>query len=173
MSKTCCLRCSLLQETFEAGMKLLPRSSVVHLMRLSMRATAAAIMKAFTPAGVRSYNLHAVERLLSDVAAVERFAGRWGVPALSDELAEPTQLCRLLLSNNVSIKRTRDGSDCLCCTNSQYPTLAVKHQGCLTWLPEIYILYIKLNAQSCSALGFAIINCLDNCACACAAGGCV
>ncbi|KAF6251583.1 hypothetical protein COO60DRAFT_605842 [Scenedesmus sp. NREL 46B-D3] len=93
---------SYLQETFDAGLKLLPRSSVVHLMRLALRATAAAAMRAFGPDGVKGFNLYAVEKLAVNVATIERFAGRWGVASLADELAEPNQLCKLLLSSKVS-----------------------------------------------------------------------
>jgi hypothetical protein len=67
------------QETFDAGLKLLPRFSVVHLMRLALRATATAAMRAFGPEGVKGYNLFAVEKLSINVATIERFAGRWVV----------------------------------------------------------------------------------------------
>ncbi|WIA12907.1 hypothetical protein OEZ85_006525 [Tetradesmus obliquus] len=92
---------SYLQETFDAGLKLLPRFSVVHLMRLALRATATAAMRAFGPEGVKGFNLYAVEKLSINVATIERFAGRWGVASLADELAEPNQLCRLLLSSKL------------------------------------------------------------------------
>jgi hypothetical protein len=65
-----------LQETFDAGLKLLPRFSVVHLMRLALRATATAAMRAFGPEGVKGFNLFAVEKLAINVATIERFAGR-------------------------------------------------------------------------------------------------
>ncbi|WIA33058.1 hypothetical protein OEZ86_006214 [Tetradesmus obliquus] len=92
---------SYLQETFDAGLKLLPRFSVVHLMRLALRATATAAMRAFGPEGVKGFNLYAVQKLSINVATIERFAGRWGVASLADELAEPNQLCRLLLSSKL------------------------------------------------------------------------
>jgi hypothetical protein len=69
--------CAALQETFDAGLKLLPRFSVVHLMRLALRATATAAMRAFGPEGVKGFNLFAVEKLAINVATIERFAGRW------------------------------------------------------------------------------------------------
>ena len=94
------------KETFDAGLKLLPYGSVVHLMRLSLRATAAAAVKAFGPDGVKAYNLYAAQRLAADLATMERFAGRWGIPALAEELAEPCQLCQLLLSCKVSFPLT-------------------------------------------------------------------
>jgi hypothetical protein len=72
-------------------------------MRLSLRATAAAAVKAFGSDGVKAYNLYAVQRLAADLATMERFAGRWGIPALAEELAEPCQLCQLLLSCKVGV----------------------------------------------------------------------
>jgi hypothetical protein len=71
------------QETFDAGLKLLPRFSVVHLMRLALRATATAAMRAFGPEGVKGFNLFAVEKLAINVATIERFAGRCGHAAIS------------------------------------------------------------------------------------------
>jgi hypothetical protein len=65
-----------LQETFDAGLKLLPHFSVVHLMRLALRATATAAMRAFGPDGVKGFNMFAVEKLSINVATIERFAGR-------------------------------------------------------------------------------------------------
>jgi hypothetical protein len=72
-----------LQETFDAGLKLLPRFSVVHLMRLALRATATAAMRAFGPDGVKGFNLFAVEKLAINVATIERFAGRCVHAAMS------------------------------------------------------------------------------------------
>ncbi|KAF8067252.1 SEC15A [Scenedesmus sp. PABB004] len=93
---------SFLQETFDAGLKLLPRPSMVRLMRRALAATGAAAVRAFGPdGGVRAFNLYAVEKLAANVAHIQRFAGRWGVDALGDELAEPTQLCTLLLSGKL------------------------------------------------------------------------
>lgn len=66
-----------MQETFDAGLKLLPRFSVVHLMRLALRATAMACMRAFGPDGVKGYNMYAIEKLAVNIATIERFAGRW------------------------------------------------------------------------------------------------
>lgn len=65
-----------MQETFEAGTKLLPRSSLDSLMRLALRSTSAACMRAFGQDGVRGYNLYAVEKLATNMATMERFASR-------------------------------------------------------------------------------------------------
>ncbi|KIY94223.1 hypothetical protein MNEG_13740 [Monoraphidium neglectum] len=70
-------------------------------MRCSLRATAAALMRLLGPEGIHGFTLHAIARLAADVSAVERFAGRWGVQGLAAELAEPAQLCALLLSNKL------------------------------------------------------------------------
>jgi len=70
-------------------------------MRASLRATSAALMRLLGPDGVSGYTLHAIDRLAADVGVVERFAGRWGVQGLADELVGPVQLCALLLSNRV------------------------------------------------------------------------
>eukprot|EP00775_Hariotina_reticulata_P012680 gene12680-12809_t len=92
---------SYLQETFDAGTKLLPRPMLMSIMRKALRVTATAAMKAFGPDGVKAFNLYAIDRLATNLAAIERFATRWGVESLGDELAEPTQFCKLLLSGKV------------------------------------------------------------------------
>lgn len=51
--------------------------------------------------GIRAFNLCAIARLSSDLAAVQSWAEEVGVPNLSQEIAEPVQLCALLLSNKV------------------------------------------------------------------------
>lgn len=92
-----------LQETFDAGLKLLPRSSAVSLLRGALRGLAAGITAWFTPGpgGLKAFNLYALGRLQADVATCERWAGRWGVPGLGEELAEPGQLVAVLLSGKV------------------------------------------------------------------------
>jgi hypothetical protein len=70
-------------------------------MRAATRATSAALMRLFGAEGVAGYTLHSIARLSADVGVVERFAGRWSVQGLADELAAPVQLCALLLSNRV------------------------------------------------------------------------
>jgi hypothetical protein len=91
------------QETFDAGLKLLPRSSAVSLLRGALRGLAAGITAWFTPGpgGLKAFNLYALGRLQADVATCERWAGRWGVPGLGEELAEPGQLVTVLLSGKV------------------------------------------------------------------------
>ena len=68
-----------------------------------MRSVAAAFVRPFAPGGpVKAFNLHAIQRLAADVAAVERFADGAGVPNLMEGLAEPRELCALLLSDTLS-----------------------------------------------------------------------
>lgn len=67
----------MMQEVFDLGIRLLPRSSVVALMRRALQATATACMAAFSPSeGVKSYNMYAIEKLAHDLLTVERFAAR-------------------------------------------------------------------------------------------------
>lgn len=51
--------------------------------------------------GIRSYNLFSIERLAADVARLEDAAAAGPVPNLAQELAQPRQLCQLLLSGKV------------------------------------------------------------------------
>lgn len=64
------------QEIFDTGIKLLPRSSVVSIMRMALRATATACMRTFSPDGVKAFNMYAVEKLAHNLLTIERFASR-------------------------------------------------------------------------------------------------
>ena len=68
-----------LQEVFDTGIKLLPRSSVVSIMRMALRATSAACMRTFSPDGVKSFNMYAIEKLAHNLLTIERFASRCAV----------------------------------------------------------------------------------------------
>jgi hypothetical protein len=64
------------QEIFDTGIKLLPRGSVVNIMRMALRAIATACMRTFSPDGVKVYNMYAVEKLAHNLLTIERFASR-------------------------------------------------------------------------------------------------
>jgi predicted nuclease with RNAse H fold len=64
------------QEIFDTGIKLLPRGSVVNIMRMALRAIAIACMRTFSPDGVKVYNMYAVEKLAHNLLTIERFASR-------------------------------------------------------------------------------------------------
>lgn len=68
--------CLSVQEIFDTGIKLLPRSSVVNIMRLALRSIATACMRTFSPDGVKVFNMYAVEKLAHNLLTIERFAGR-------------------------------------------------------------------------------------------------
>lgn len=68
--------CSAAQEIFDTGNKLLPRSSVVNIMRLALRSIATACMRTFSPDGVKVFNMYAVEKLAHNLLTIERFASR-------------------------------------------------------------------------------------------------
>lgn len=67
------------QEIFDAGIRLLPRSSVVNIVRMALRSTSVAAMRTFSagPEGVKSFNMYAVEKLAHNLLTIERFATRW------------------------------------------------------------------------------------------------
>lgn len=65
-----------MQEIFDTGLKLLPRSSVVNIMRMALRAIANACMRTFAPDGVKAFNMYAIEKLAHNLLTIERFAGR-------------------------------------------------------------------------------------------------
>lgn len=66
-----------MQEIYDTGIKLLPRSSVVNIMRMALRAIAAACMRTFQPDGVKAFNMYAIEKLAHNLLTVERFASRY------------------------------------------------------------------------------------------------
>jgi hypothetical protein len=69
---------SRFQEIFDTGIKLLPRGSVVNIMRMALRAIATACMRTFSPDGVKAYNMYAIEKLAHNLLTIERFASRCG-----------------------------------------------------------------------------------------------
>lgn len=93
-----------LQETFQVAQRLLPRSSVVELMRGSVKAMGNALGQVLADPSVRAYNLFAIDKLANDVAVIERFVVRWSSQISANlivEFAEPLQLCNLLLSTTM------------------------------------------------------------------------
>jgi hypothetical protein len=49
---------------------------LTNIMRKALKVTAAAAMKSFGPDGVKAFNLYAIDRLATNLAAIDRFAAR-------------------------------------------------------------------------------------------------
>lgn len=64
------------QEIFDTGIKLLPRSSMVNIMRMALRAIGVACVRTFHPDGIKAFNMYAIEKLAHNLLTIERFASR-------------------------------------------------------------------------------------------------
>ncbi|MEW5309709.1 MAG: hypothetical protein WDW38_001573 [Sanguina aurantia] len=90
------------REIEASGRAIMPRPSFLFLVRTLCKTIGLSFMRLFSPEkGIRAFNLCAIARLSSDLAAVQSWAEEVGVPNLSQEIAEPVQLCALLLSNKI------------------------------------------------------------------------
>lgn len=94
---------------------VIPRSSYLHMARTVLKALASQLVRLFTSDGIKGFNMYGAEKFAQDVAALERFAARSAVPHLSEELAEPLQLCQLLLSKSVGGLRWSAGPTVAVC----------------------------------------------------------